>query len=372
MLTYLDLAKLNHSVMLGRKLEQLFYSDMISMHTNGELGKLIFVIDNNVMKKARKYLLYFKTSKIIPYEVLTINVNESIKNVKEIEAYVLLLKKMGADRKSIMVIMGGGILSDTFGFIASIFMRGIKWMVFPTSLLSMVDSSVGGKVAMNVGQIKNYIGVINLPQAIYCDLDFLQSLSKNDYVAGLSEVYKYGMIDNAEMLQFMHKNWDKILKRDPLLLKNLIEKSIFTKYEFIKDDLYEKESGKRRFLNFGHTFGHALESITHHEISHGHAIWWGMLFMIHIFYQKSIISEKEFMHFLNFFDRVPMANFKMKLDPKKICQIMLSDKKSANAKIRFVAIKKVGKIELKWQEYSDQLIYDTVTFINKYQKERFV
>ncbi|MFN8371155.1 MAG: 3-dehydroquinate synthase family protein [Bacteriovoracaceae bacterium] len=370
MLTYLDLAKLNHSVALGRKLEQLFYSDMISKHSKGEFTKLIFVVDSNVMKKVKKYLIYFKTSKIIPFDVLTLNVNESIKNVKELESYIYLLKKMGTDRKSLMVIFGGGILSDTFGFIASIFMRGIPWIVFPTSLLSMVDSSVGGKVAMNVGQIKNYIGVINLPQAIYCDLDFLKSLSKNDYTAGLSEVYKYAMINDETLLQFMHKNWDKILKRDPFLLK-IIERSVFTKYDFIKDDLLEKESGKRRFLNFGHTFGHALESITHHKISHGHAIWWGILFMIHIFYQKSVISENEFMLFLNFYERVPLANFKIKLDPKKIYEIMQSDKKSANAKIRFVAIKKIGQIDMKWQEYSDKLIYDSVAFINKYQKERF-
>ena len=201
---------------------------------------------------------------------------EPFKRIGQVERLAEEMARAGADRSSLLIAFGGGIVGDVGGFLAAIYMRGIEYLQVPTTFLAQVDSSVGGKTGVNLAVGKNLIGSFHHPRAVFADVDVLQTLPERELRAGLFESIKAGIIRDALLFRFMEENAEAILGRDPQALEHVIAASIRMKADVVGID--ERESGLRMILNFGHTIGHAIEAATEYRrLLHGEAIAWGML-----------------------------------------------------------------------------------------------
>ena len=200
---------------------------------------------------------------------------ESRKRLSEVESLAEQMVAAGADRSSVVIAMGGGIVNDVAGFLAAIFMRGIPVIQVPTTLLAQVDAAVGGKTGVNLASGKNLLGSFHQPLAVLIDPDVLRTLPEREYRAGLYEVIKCGVIRDAGLFEALDRCAPAVLRQDPETLERIIAAAVRIKAEVVSAD--ERESGLRRILNFGHTFGHALEAETKYErLLHGEAVAWGM------------------------------------------------------------------------------------------------
>ena len=213
--------------------------------------------------------------------VLFLPAGERFKRLGQVERLAAELAHAGADRASVLIAFGGGVIGDVTGFLAAIFMRGIQYIQVPTTLLAQVDSSVGGKTGVNLAAGKNLIGSFHHPAAVFADIDLLETLPDRELHAGLFESIKAGIIRDAALFRFMEQNAGKILARDPAALERVIAASVRMKAEVVGLD--ERESGLRMILNFGHTLGHAIEAATgYRKLLHGEAVAWGMLAALQI------------------------------------------------------------------------------------------
>lgn len=214
---------------------------------------------------------------------------ERFKRLAQMERLAGELASSGADRSSLLIAFGGGIVGDLGGFLAAIYMRGIEYVQVPTTLLAQVDSSVGGKTGVNLVAGKNLIGSFHHPAAVFADIDVLQTLPERELRAGLFESIKAGIIRDAALFRFMEQQASPILTRDPAALSRVIAASIRMKAEVVGID--ERESGLRMILNFGHTLGHAIEAATGYKrLLHGEAIAWGMLAALQIALARETVS----------------------------------------------------------------------------------
>ncbi len=236
----------------------------------------------------RRFLAAFPAS--AQPTILFLPAGERFKRMEQVERLAGELAAAGADRSSLLVAFGGGIVGDLGGFLAAIYMRGIEYVQVPTTLLAQVDSSVGGKTGVNLVAGKNLIGSFHHPAAVFADLSVLQTLPERELRAGLFESVKAGIIRDADLFRFMERNAAKILARDPDALRRVISASIRMKAEVVGID--ERESGLRMILNFGHTIGHAIEAVTHYRrLLHGEAIAWGMLAALRIGLERGTIAD---------------------------------------------------------------------------------
>ena len=216
---------------------------------------------------------------------------EKDKNMDTVQKIISRLLKLRTHRKTCLVALGGGVIGDITGFVASIYMRGVPFIAIPTTLLSQVDSSLGGKCGVNTREGKNLVGSFYPPRAIFSDSSFLKTLPQEQYQSGLAEVIKYAIIDNQKLWNTLHAHHYQILKRALSILEKIIVSSVLTKKKFIEQD--EKDFSKRQILNFGHTIGHALEThATYRGITHGEAIAQGMYAATDLSLQKKLCRPK--------------------------------------------------------------------------------
>ena len=192
---------------------------------------------------------------------MVVDAGETSKSVKTAELLWNRLLQANADRKTAIVAVGGGVIGDLAGFVAATFTRGLRFVQVPTTLLAQVDSSVGGKVAINLPEAKNMVGAFWQPAGVIIDTRVLSSLPQREYQAGLGEVVKYGVIQDAEFFEYLEQHADQILARDDEVLRYIVARCCQLKAEVVQEDERE-ESGRRAILNYGHTFGHALEAAT--------------------------------------------------------------------------------------------------------------
>jgi 3-dehydroquinate synthase len=217
---------------------------------------------------------------------------EQHKRLANVERLAAELSTAGADRSSLLIAFGGGIVGDLGGFLAAIYMRGIPYIQVPTTLLAQVDSSVGGKTGVNLATGKNLIGSFHHPLAVFADVNLLKTLPPRELRAGLFESIKAGIIRDAKLFRFLEENREGILACDPTALQRVVSASVAMKAEVVGID--ERESGLRMILNFGHTLGHAIEAVTRYKkLLHGEAIAWGMLAALHISRSRHLVAEKE-------------------------------------------------------------------------------
>jgi 3-dehydroquinate synthase len=276
-----------------------------------------------------------------PPAVLFLPPGEQHKRLSSIERLAAELSTAGADRSSLLVAFGGGIIGDTGGFLAAIYMRGIPYIQVPTTLLAQVDSSIGGKTGVNLATGKNLLGSFHHPLAVFADIDVLNTLPLRELRAGLFESIKAGIIRDPNLFRFLEKNRESILARDPVALTRVISASIRMKAEVVGID--ERESGLRMVLNFGHTLGHAIESATgYKQLLHGEAIAWGMLAATSISRKRKLLAESDAQRIeqlIRAYGPLP----RVRADIPTLLEAAGRDKKNKAGTRRFVLIPRIGE-----------------------------
>ncbi|MFP5276778.1 MAG: 3-dehydroquinate synthase [Acidobacteriota bacterium] len=253
----------------------------------GRLPRRVFVVTSPEIWAlwAERFLESFPEAPV----TLFLEPGEKHKTIASVEKLLRQMVRAGGDRGSLLIAFGGGIVGDVGGFVASTFMRGIRYVQVPTTFLSQVDSSVGGKTGVNLPEGKNLVGAFHHPSAVFADIGVLATLPERELRAGLMESVKAGIIRDRALVRFMEEKADAILRRDPAALEKVIAASIRMKAQVVNKD--ERESGLRMILNFGHTIGHALEQATSYKaILHGEAVAWGMIAALFLARKRGTIT----------------------------------------------------------------------------------
>jgi 3-dehydroquinate synthase len=258
----------------------------------------------------------------------------------QIERLASEMASAGADRSSLLIAFGGGIVGDVGGFLAAIYMRGIDYIQVPSTLLAQVDSSVGGKTGTNLAAGKNLVGSFHHPLAVFADIDLLQTLPDRELRAGLFESIKAGAIRDARLFRFMERHTETVLKRDSKALEYVISASIKMKADVVGID--ERESGLRMILNFGHTIGHAIEAATHYrKMLHGEAVAWGMLAALELGCSRGTITPAQARHVeRTILAYGPLPTFRV--NTQKLLEAASRDKKNRAGVRRFVLLNGIG------------------------------
>ncbi|HEX5228622.1 MAG TPA: 3-dehydroquinate synthase [Bryobacteraceae bacterium] len=278
-------------------------------------------------------------------EVLFFPGGEPRKRLAEVEALAEQMVARGGDRSSVIVALGGGILTDVAGFLAAIFMRGIPVIQVPTTLLAQVDAAVGGKTGVNLVSGKNLIGSFHQPLAVIIDPAVLDTLPEREYRAGLFEVLKHGVIADADLFWLMRREPQRVLAHAPDVVDRMICDSVRIKAEVVSGD--EKEQDRRRILNFGHTFGHALEAETgYSQFLHGEAVAWGMKAAALLGEKERLLSGDDRREILCCVDSYGPLPSLAKVDPARIAARLKSDKKTVQGKIHFVLPEGIGAVKI--------------------------
>lgn len=339
-----DLEKRSYPIYIGEKIEKLgFYikkqysTRKVFVVTNTKVNKLYF---NNLKDHLKKD--GFEVSSIV------ISDGEQYKTLETIKDIYTKAFEARLDRHSLLIALGGGVVGDLAGFAAGTYLRGLPFIQVPTTLLSMVDSSVGGKTGFDLAEGKNLIGLFYQPKLVWIDTATLSTLPKRQWCNGLAEVIKYGIIMDNNFFKYLEKNKD-VLREDKTAEK-IIYRCCQLKAEVVQKDEFE-EKGVREILNFGHTFGHAIETLTEYKIyCHGEAVAIGMVMAGELAVKMGIFSQDE-QHRIEkiIFDSGLPVSLKEKLPAEKMISSMLRDKKALAGKLRLVLPEKIGKVNV----YSD-------------------
>jgi 3-dehydroquinate synthase len=269
---------------------------------------------------------------------------ESAKNLFTLEKLSRSLVRSGIDRHALIIAVGGGVVGDVAGFAASTCQRGVSLVHIPTTLISQVDSAVGGKTGVNLPEGKNLVGTFYPARLVLVDSAMLKPLPERQYRGGLAEVIKYGVIADPKLFAYLEKNFDAVLRREPATLAHIIPRCLEIKAHVVSRD--ERESGLREILNFGHTFGHALETVTNYRTyQHGEAVAWGMMAAALLGHEIGLTPADEVSRIVSLVRRMGPLPPWPSAPPKKLIAAMRSDKKARAGKLRFVLAPKIGKAE---------------------------
>jgi 3-dehydroquinate synthase len=278
--------------------------------------------------------------------LLTVPAGETAKSLSSVQSCFDQLASHRLERKSFIVALGGGVVGDLAGFVAATYLRGIAFVQVPTTLLAQVDSSVGGKVGINLKAGKNLVGAFYQPRFVLCDLGSLDTLPPREFRAGLAEVIKYGIIYDAGLFKRLERDLPKLLKRDRAVLSAVIARCCAIKAEVVGQD--ETESGLRAILNFGHTIGHAIEAISGYgQFLHGEAISIGQVAAARLSAELTELPLHDVERIVNLFTRAGLPNQirLSKAQQKRLFDAMKLDKKVSGGEIKFVLAKKIGQAE---------------------------
>jgi len=329
--------------------------------SKNKYSKVFILVDSNTKKYCLNLFLEKHLNKV-KIELITIKNGEENKNTTNLHSAWIKISKLGGDRNSLLINLGGGLVSDLGGFVASTYNRGIDFINVPTTLLSIVDASIGGKVGINIEKLKNQVGVFNSPKLILIDTSFLKTLPNRELSSGFAEMIKHGLIFDKSY----YENLSELKKIDSKLSTELIYNSINIKNEIVKKD--PKEKNLRKILNFGHTLGHAIES---HFLSkekskkllHGEAISIGIILESYISYKILKMPIDQCLHIKktinNIFKRVKI-NYE---DSRSIMRLIKFDKKNKEGKVLFVLLYEIGKIKIN-VEVPKNIIIESIEFYN--------
>lgn len=270
---------------------------------------------------------------------------ESHKNEKTLLSILSQMARFGLQRDSCLIAVGGGVVGDLGGFASSIYMRGIDFIQCPTTLLAQVDASIGGKTAIDFNGIKNLVGAFHQPKLVLIDPEILKTLNTRQFKTGLAEVIKCGAIQDERLFQTIEEKLETILKMDPKILLYLISRSCEIKAGIVSMD--ERERGRRAWLNYGHTLGHALESYFNYDVlTHGEAVAYGMWFAAALSKTLGICSEDTLRRQRELLVRAGLLPKLPRFDSRKVYRKMLLDKKARNGRIQFVLTRKIGLVTI--------------------------
>jgi 3-dehydroquinate synthase len=305
----------------------------------------IFVVTVPPVRKrwGRELVSSLKASGFTP-QVIPMPDGEPSKRLATVESLADKLARLGADRKAVIIALGGGVVGDVSGLLASLYMRGLELVQVPTTVLAQVDASIGGKTAVNLGAGKNLLGTFHHPRVVLIDPTVLKTLPDREFRAGLYEALKCGIIGSVELFLRFEQNRARILNRDPVELEWLIAQSVRLKAEVVSAD--EREDGLRRVLNLGHTIGHALEAETgYRRLLHGEAVAWGMIAAANIALRvgrTDSVTAGRIADAVLSLGRLPEVN----VNSRKILARLQSDKKTQNGVVHFILPREIGKVEV--------------------------
>jgi 3-dehydroquinate synthase len=267
---------------------------------------------------------------------------ESAKNLRTVELLARDLVRSGADRKSLLIAVGGGVVGDVAGFVAASYLRGVALVHVPTTIVAQVDSSIGGKTGVNLPEGKNLVGAFYPPKLVLSDPEVLRTLPDREFRGGLAEIIKHAVIADAGMFAYLEKNMEKVEGRDRAALEYLIPRNVAIKARVVGRD--ERESGLREILNFGHTFAHALENVTHYRrYQHGEAVAWGMMAAALLGHEVGVTRADDVSRIVSLVRRIgPLPPWR-RVAPRELIASMHSDKKARDGKLRFVLTSRIGK-----------------------------
>ncbi len=304
----------------------------------GELVKdahVIVITDENIFN--------LHAVKLSAYPVIRINTGEAYKNQATVDNIIGELIKMGANKNTFLIGVGGGVVTDITGYVAAVYMRGIKFGLVPTSILAMVDAAIGGKNGIDVGVYKNMVGTICQPEFIFYDYAFLETLPVKEWVNGFAEVIKHACIKDELLFKVLEKYSLHDYQSDKTLIADLIEKNVEIKITIVTNDEFEK--GERKLLNFGHTVGHAIENL--HGIPHGHAVSIGMVAACNLSVQLNNFHADDAAKIVRLLARYHLP-VDIETDHAKALEVLKMDKKRQGDGVQFILLNKIGKAEIKY------------------------
>lgn len=287
-------------------------------------------------------------------DLLVFQHGEAHKHLDTVGSLLSQAAQNGLDRKSMIIALGGGVSGDIAGFVAATYMRGVPLIQIPTSLLAQVDSSVGGKTGVDIPEGKNLVGAFHQPLAVYIDPDVLGTLPRKEYINGLAEVIKHGIIRDVEYFQMLDKKYEQVMALDPQVLGDLIQVSCRIKAAVVAED--EQESNTRRILNFGHTIGHAVEAASDFQILHGFAVAIGMVACARISVLKGILGNDKLAAIISMIKRYGLpTEVPEDLDRNRIKSYLLTDKKRIGSKTSYILAVDIGEVMITDQVTDEEI-----------------
>jgi 3-dehydroquinate synthase len=283
---------------------------------------------------------------------LALAATEEEKTLVGVQRVLNFLQEQNATKQTVLIVIGGGIIQDIAAFSAHIYYRGLKWVFVPTTLLAMCDSCIGAKSSINHNGFKNQLGAFASPHRVLICLPFLESLSDTEIISGYGEILKLLITGSAEQFEFLRKTVEKEGLRNPELSR-LIYESLKVKQGVIEIDEYERDL--RRILNYGHTFGHALESITHHAIPHGKAVAWGVDLVNYLAVEQGLLDRAKYDSIHSFIKKYFAHKLPHAVSAEELINATRRDKKVTDGKANLILLRHLGKLEIVPTAYSEKL-----------------
>jgi 3-dehydroquinate synthase len=312
------------------------------------------IADDTVAKLYGKQCMQSLEAAGLRAELITFPHGEANKHMATVTALASALARRGFDRGDALIALGGGVTGDITGFLAAVYMRGIPFVQVPTTLLSQVDSSVGGKTGVDLPEGKNLVGVFYQPKAVYIDTDVLHTLPLDELQGGLAEVIKYGVIHDADFFAFLEKNKDAVFALQQDVITRLIARCCEIKAWVVEQD--EREGGLRRILNFGHTIGHAVEAASDFQLIHGKAVAVGMCAAAKLAVRTGCLAEQDACAIRDLIAQYGLpVSIPAELERQRMKKYLLNDKKTVAGRVFYVLPEAIGKVVI-----TDQVSEDTL------------
>lgn len=352
---------------LGKNSYDILFSDsfsglILALSDIKAPQKLLIVTDTNVEKLYADEVKTILTQNGYDTAVYAFEAGEEHKNMDSILGICGACIEHGLDRKSMIIALGGGVVGDMAGFAAAIYMRGIDFVQIPTTLLSQSDSSVGGKTGIDFASGKNILGAFHQPRLVYINVSTLKTLPDEQFVSGMGEVIKHGIIRDKEFFAYLKDNFEKIKALDSETLIKMDKSNCAIKADVVMQD--EKEMGLRAILNFGHTIGHAVESAYDFKKTHGECVGIGMIAASYIAAERGLISDKELAEIEAM---LTMYGFETRVklpDNDTVFEIMQKDKKKISGKLKFVLPVRIGEVTQTTDVTRDE-IYSALEYLKR-------
>lgn len=324
-------------------------------------SSIVMITDSNVAP------LYLKTvlqalEKLAPVKVYTFPAGEHSKNLITVQNIYQQLIEQKFDRSGLIVALGGGVVGDLAGFVASTYMRGVPFVQLPTTIVAQNDSSIGGKVGVDYGEHKNMIGAFYNPLLVYTNISTLDTLPQREFLGGLSEVIKHGLIQNRKLFNTLVNKTPFVLDRKQDTLLEMTYESCLVKCNVVEQDL--REMGLRRKLNFGHTLGHAIESLSDFSLNHGECVAYGIVMAMYISYKRGYIDEDELDNTIACLKGYDLLKAYPGFNSKDVIEQMSYDKKKRHGKVSFVLLEAIGE-SLCVDDVSEEEINQALAYAEK-------
>ena len=320
-----------------RKLSCKFNYAATDYFFDANFSQLKTLVDKkNAVLITDEKILLGHSSRLNGWNLIVLKSGEEYKTQETVDAVIDNLIEMGADRQTVLIGVGGGVITDITGYAASIYMRGLKFGFVPTSLLAMVDAAIGGKNGVDVGVYKNMVGTIRQPAFLLYDYSFLKTLPEAEWVNGFAEIIKHACIKDAAMFKSLEQSPIDIFRRNKKAIGSLVERNARIKTKIVQQDEFEK--GDRRLLNFGHTLGHALENL--YQLPHGQAVSLGMTAACEL--SQILCSFSQSQRVIDLLDKYGLPT-DAEFDKRKVLEILKKDKKKEKDHINYILLDKIGK-----------------------------